>query len=210
MEGRVTLKARAMALAGVGALAYEQDDLDRAEVACEEGLELLANRATERSEARLYLLLSLGHVALDREDYDRATGLLEECLDVSRKMGHGLGLAGAIMSLATVSREQGDLERAAGLLEESIDLFRGRSDKLGLAWCLINLGLVVCARGETRRAATLTEEGVALLREMGPGRIAPSVCVTWDGWCCSRATWTGRLQCTKRALILRGTRDCIR
>jgi predicted ATPase/DNA-binding SARP family transcriptional activator len=167
MEGRVTLESRAMALAGVGALAYEQDDLDRAEVACEEGLELLANRATERSEARLYLLLSLGHVALDREDYDRATGLLEECLDVSRKMGHGLGLAGAIMSLATVSREQGDLERAAGLLEESIDLFRERSDKLGLAWCLINLGLVVCARGETRRAATLTEEGVALLREMG-------------------------------------------
>jgi tetratricopeptide (TPR) repeat protein len=132
-------------------------------------LELLRNRATERSEARLYLLLSLGHVALDREDYGRATGLLEECLDLSRQMGHELGLAGAIMSLATVSREQGDLDRAAELLEESIDLFRGQRDKLGLAWCLINLGLVVCAQGDPRRAATLTEEGIVLLREMGAG-----------------------------------------
>jgi predicted ATPase len=169
MEGPGMPEARAMALAGVGALAYEQDDLDRAEEACEEGLELLANLSTGWSEARLYLLLSLGHVALDREDYGRATGLLEECLALSREMGHGLGLAGSIMSLATVAREQGDLDRATLLLEESIDLFRGRDDKLGLAWCLINFGLVMCDKGDTTRAAKLTEEGVALLGELGAG-----------------------------------------
>ena len=169
MEGRGSLEARAMALAGVGALAYEQDELDRAEEACGEGLDLLANREEEPGEAKIYLLLSLGHVALDREDHDRATALLEECLALSREMGHGLGLAGSIMSLATVSHEKGDLERAVRLLEESMDLFRERDDKLGLAWCQINLGLAVCARGDTGRAAKLTEEGVALLQELGAG-----------------------------------------
>jgi predicted ATPase/DNA-binding SARP family transcriptional activator len=169
MEGRGSPEARAMALAGVGALAYEQDELDRAEGACEEGLYLLANRGEEPGEARIYLLLSLGHVALDREDYDRATALLEECLALSREMGHGLGLAGSIMSLATVSHEKGDLERAVKLLEESIELFRERDDKLGLAWCQINLGLAVCARGDIGRASKLTEEGVALLQELGAG-----------------------------------------
>jgi predicted ATPase/DNA-binding SARP family transcriptional activator len=169
MEGRGTLEARAMALAGVGALAYEQDELDRAEEACEEGLGLLTNREEQPGEARIYLLLSLGHVALDREDHDRATALLEDCLAVSRELGHGLGLAGSIMSLATVSHEKGDLERAVTLLEESMQLFRERDDKLGLAWCQINLGLAVCARGDTARAAKLTEEGVTLLQELGAG-----------------------------------------
>ena len=169
MDGRGSLESRARALAGVGALALEQDELDRAEEACEEGLELLVHEATERSEAKLYLLLSLGHVALSREDHSRATALFEESLAMSRDMEHGLGLAGSVMSLATVSYEQGDSQRATELFEESMDLFRERGDKLGLAWCLINLGLVVYSRGDLGRAAKLTEEGVALLRELGAG-----------------------------------------
>ena len=44
IEGRGSPEVRAMALAGVGALALEQGDLDRAQEACEEGLELLDAR----------------------------------------------------------------------------------------------------------------------------------------------------------------------
>jgi len=168
-DGRGSLESRAMVLAGVGALAYEQGELDRAEEACEEGLDLLVHEATERSEAKLYLLLSLGHVALSREDHSRATELFEESLALSREMGHGLGRAGSVMSLATVSYEQGDSHRAAELFEQSMDLFRERGDKVGLAWCLINLGLVVSSQGDIGRAAKLTEEGIALLRELGAG-----------------------------------------
>ncbi len=167
--GRSSIESRAMALAGVGALALEQGDIDRAEEACEEGLELLAQEATERSEAKLYLLLSSGHVALDREDYSRATELFEESLALSQETGQGLGRADSVMSLATVSYEQGASQRAAELFEVSMDLFRERGDKVGLAWCLINLGLVVSSQGDLGRAMELTEEGVALLRELGAG-----------------------------------------
>jgi len=169
MDGRGSLESRAMALAGVGALALEQDELDRAEEASAEGLELLLHEATERSEAKLYLLLTLGHVALEREDYSRATELFEESIALSREMGHGWGLASSVMSLATLTHEQGDSQRATELYEESIDLFRERGAKLGLAWGLNNLGLVLYSLGDLGRAAKLTEEGVALLRELGAG-----------------------------------------
>jgi predicted ATPase/class 3 adenylate cyclase/Tfp pilus assembly protein PilF len=169
MDGRGSIESRVMTLAGVGELSSDQGDLDRAEEALAEGLELLAREATGRSEAKLNLLLSLGHVALEREDHDRATEAFEESLALSREMGNGWGLAGSIMSLAIVIHEQGDLERATELYEEGIDLFRARGDKLGLAQCLNNLGLVMYSRGDLGRAAELTEESVSLLRKLGAG-----------------------------------------
>jgi tetratricopeptide (TPR) repeat protein len=147
MDGRGSRESRAMVLAGVGALALEQNDLDQAEEACKEGLELLLHEATEQAKAKLYLLISLGHVALEREDHTTATQLFEESLVLSREMGHALGRADSVMSLATTSYEQGDLKRAIELFEESMDLFREQGDKLGLAWCLINLGLAVFSGG---------------------------------------------------------------
>jgi tetratricopeptide (TPR) repeat protein len=75
IEVRRSPELRAMALAGVGILASEQGDYDRAKEACEEGLELLANEARE---AKLYLLGYLGWVAWEREDYRQASELFEK------------------------------------------------------------------------------------------------------------------------------------
>jgi predicted ATPase/DNA-binding SARP family transcriptional activator len=170
MDGRITPGSMAMARAGVGALARDQGDLDRAEEAAARGLELLAEEATENSgEANLHLLFTLAHVALEREDYSRAAGLFEESLAWSREMGHDWGLASSVMSLATVTHVQGDLDRAIELYEESMELYKKRGDKLGLAWCLDNLGLVMYSLGDLGQAAKLTEDGVALLRELGAG-----------------------------------------
>ena len=76
MDGRGSPESRAMALAGAGALASEQGDLDRAKEACEEGLELLEHEAREASEAKLCLLACLGWVALAE---GRATGRQVSC-----------------------------------------------------------------------------------------------------------------------------------
>jgi predicted ATPase len=169
MEGRGSVESRAMALAGVGALASHQGDFDRAEEALLEGLELLGREETERSEVKLHLLLTLGHVELETEDYDKATRSFEESLSLSREEGNGWGLARSVMSLATVVHEQGDLERATELYEEGMDLFREQGDKLGLARCLNNLGLLMYSQGDLGRAAESTEESVSLLRELGAG-----------------------------------------
>ena len=66
MDERGSPEVRAMALAGAGALASQQGDYDRAQEACEEGLELLAPEAREAREAikaKLNLLVWLGWVA---------------------------------------------------------------------------------------------------------------------------------------------------
>src|SRR5829696_5546433 len=86
MDGRGSPEVRAMALAGAGALAEEQGDYDRAQEACQEGLELLANEGREASEAKQNLLERLGWVACLREEYGQATALYEEGLALSREM----------------------------------------------------------------------------------------------------------------------------
>jgi tetratricopeptide (TPR) repeat protein len=167
MEGRGSPDSRAMALAGAGALASQQGDLDRAQEACEEGLELLEHQARERSEAKLCLLAGLGWVALQREEHGQAKQLFEEGLALSREMSDTWWLASSLLDLALVSNSRGDSERATELYEESMDLFRERGDKQNLAFCLNNLGMVAYSQGDLGRATQLTEEGVALFRELG-------------------------------------------
>jgi predicted ATPase/class 3 adenylate cyclase len=177
MDGRGSPEVRAMALAGVGMLASAQGDLDRAQEACEEGLELLANEAREASEAKLNLLAGLGWVTWQREEHDKATQLFEESLALSREINDTWWLANSLSNLATVSHSQGDPERATELYKESMDLFRAQGDKHSLTYCLTNLAMVVYSQGDLGRAAQLTEEAVSLQRELGArGDVALGLC----------------------------------
>jgi predicted ATPase/class 3 adenylate cyclase len=177
MDGRGSPASRAMALAGAGALAWQQGELDRAQEACEEGLELLSNEAREAREAKLLILTTLGWMALDREEYDQASELFEERLALSREMGDTWSLATSLSNLAVVSHSLGDSERATELYEESMDLFRELGDKQGLAYCLNNLAMMVYSQSDLGRAAKLTEEGVALFRELGTkGGVSIGLC----------------------------------
>ena len=177
MDGRVSPEVRAMALAGVGALAWAQGDLERGKEACEEGLQLLEHEAREGSEPKLCLLVCLGWVAWLREEYGQATQLFEESLALSREMSDTWWLATSLSNLALVSHSLGDSEKATELYEKSMDLFRKQGDKQSLASCLNNLAMVVYSQGDLGRAAQLTEEAVALLRELGArGGVALGLC----------------------------------
>jgi tetratricopeptide (TPR) repeat protein len=177
MDGRGSPESRAMALAGAGGLAMEQGDYDRAQEACEEGLELLANETKEASEAKLFILAIWGWVAWQREEHGQATQLFEEQLALSREIGATWWLASSLSNLALVPQSLGDYERATELYEESIDLFREQGDKESLAECLNNLAMLVYSQGDLGRAAQRTEEGVALFRELGArGGISVGLC----------------------------------
>ena len=166
MDGRVSPSARALALSGVGLLALHQGDLDRAEEACVEGLELV-HEAGDGSEVKIHLLSWLARVAWSRGDFRRATELVEESLALSREKRDGPLLAHTLNFLGLVFYGRGDSERAIEPLEESIDLLRECGDKYLLSVSLVGLGRVASSRGDLARARKLTEEGVALLREVG-------------------------------------------
>jgi predicted ATPase/Tfp pilus assembly protein PilF len=177
MNGRVSPEVRAMALAGVGSLAEDQGDLDRAKEACDEGLELLANEAREASEAKLCLLALLGWMAWQREEYGQATQLFEEGLALSREIMDTWWIARSLADVATASQSVGYSERATDLYEESMDLFREQGDKQFLAYCLNNLAMLVYSKGDLGRATKLTEESVTLLRELGArGNVSMGLC----------------------------------
>jgi predicted ATPase/DNA-binding CsgD family transcriptional regulator len=165
MDGRGSPVSRAMALDGVGWLALPQGDLDRAQEACEEGLQLLAHE--EASDAKLDLLACLGLVAWKREEHGQAKQLFEESLALSREMRDTWWLANSLSKMALVSSSLGDSERATELYEESIDLFRKQGDKGSLAEGLNQLGMLVYSQGDLGRAAQLIEEAVSLHRERG-------------------------------------------
>jgi predicted ATPase/class 3 adenylate cyclase/Tfp pilus assembly protein PilF len=178
IDERGSPEVRAMALAGVGELAFDQGELDRAKEACEEGLQLLAYKETrEAREAKLWLLERLGWVALQRDEYGQAKQLFEESLAPSREMRDAWWLATSLSNLAVVSHFLGNSEKANELFEESMDLFREQGDKRRLAINLNNLALVMYFQGDLRRAAQLTEEAVTLFRELGArGDVAVGFC----------------------------------
>jgi predicted ATPase/class 3 adenylate cyclase len=167
IDGRVSPEVRAMALAGVGWLALQQGDFNRAEETCEEGLELLEHEEREPSEAKLSLLACSGWMAWEREEHGQAKQRFEENLALSREMSDTWWIAVSLSNLAVVSHSLGDPERATELYEQSMDLFREQGDKQSLAECLNNLAMVVYSQGDLGRAGKLTEEAVALQREPG-------------------------------------------
>jgi predicted ATPase len=181
IEGRGSPEVRAMALAGAGMLASEQGELDRAQEACEAGLELLTHEAKENSEATLWLLSCLGWVAAESEEHSQAKELYEEELALSRKMSDTWWLANSLLGLAFVSHNRGDSERATELYEESMDLFREQGDKQSLSICLGSLAMLVYSQGQLERATKLTEESVALFRELG-NRAGVSLGLYNSGW----------------------------
>ena len=67
MDGRGSPEERAMALAGIGNLASNQGDYDRAKEACEGGLELLARE--EKISCRLSELIYITHTSPGRRRY---------------------------------------------------------------------------------------------------------------------------------------------
>src|SRR5215211_3009560 len=162
----VAAEARARALEGVGWLASNQGDLDRAQAAAEEGLKL-STEAALGDVVATELQNVLGEVAWERGDYERAKELFEESLAFYREARDIRGVAWSLGNLANVSSDRGNYEQAKELYEEGLALSRelGGAELLGAY--LISLGYEFLLEGNPERATSLNEEAVALYRKRG-------------------------------------------
>jgi non-specific serine/threonine protein kinase len=165
-EGRTSAVARAKALDGVGWLASEQRDIERAEAAAEEGLKL-----SEQAGIGGVILADfknlLGEAAWLRGDYERARELVEEGLMLHREARNTRGVAWSVCSLANTSSELGDYERSRELFEEGIALARNMGGALPLGDLLMALGYEYLLEGDHKRATALSEEAAELYRKRG-------------------------------------------
>jgi predicted ATPase/class 3 adenylate cyclase len=162
-EGRAPAAVRAKALVAVGWLAHAQVDLDRAEAAAQEGLELSDEVEIGSSLAASFRIL-LGIAARIRGDYERAKDLVKESLKLSQEAHDKLGVAHALLELGNASD---DLDEAKNFYEEAITVCREVGYAVRLADILGSLGYISLLEGDYARAVELNEESAALRREHG-------------------------------------------
>jgi tetratricopeptide (TPR) repeat protein len=165
-EGPASAEARIKALAGVGFLAVDQGDLDRAEAAADEGLEL-STQAGSSSLGTADFKNILGELARLRGEHQRAARLVQDSLALHQEAGDKLGIAWSLGNLANVAGDRGDHERAKQLYEEGLALSRrlGSAELLGAY--LISLGSESLLEGEPERTIALNEEAAELFRKRG-------------------------------------------
>ena len=176
--------ARARALQRVSLLAIYQGDLDRAQGASEEGLELEGVELF-RTESGIgvaaELKRTLGLAVVHRGEFEQATELFEESLALSREAGNGRGVANSLFRLGMMRRVGGDFESATELLEEALALCRAVGDPALLASILVHLGMTFVFQGDLGRATAFLEEAAAMLRERRH-RTFLVVALTYLGW----------------------------
>ncbi len=165
-KGSRVTSARARALDGVGNLAVELGDVDRAVAAAEEGLKLRAQLELEASVAASLLRL-LGMTAGIRGDYERATELSRESLALGREAEDKLTVVWSLIHLGRVSSDQGDHERATQFYEEGLALCRESGYTTPLPNFLSALACEFLLQGNQERATTVNEEATALVRKQG-------------------------------------------
>jgi predicted ATPase/DNA-binding SARP family transcriptional activator len=162
------LVARAKALNGLGVLAAEEGDIDGAEQAFEESLEVA--RLLDDDERRMAVLTNLGNIALFRQDFDRARDLYEEGARLATKLGSTFNAATATHDLGLIEFALGDVGAAIERCEEALALARIGGTPQLVAACLRSLAAAIVIRGELERAQALVGESLAIVRRLNEPR----------------------------------------
>lgn len=174
LSGGVTT-ARAQALYQAGAMAYYQDELERAADRMQESV-VCFREAGDPEGAALPLCL-LGYTRALQHDPERAEELFAEGIALFRQAAtvDKWDLSLALYFYGAVAAQQEDYARAGLLLEESLALRRELGDGWGMADALRQLAHVAGAQRGYARATELAEDSLARFRaaadRRGMGRV---------------------------------------
>jgi len=163
-------RGTAMALKGLGVMAHEDGDPERAARLYDDGL-AVARRAGDT--VATYLLL-IWRSDLDRARglFDHAAELLEESLQLTREQGDHWWMGHALARLGHLALLRGDYARATALAREGLNRRWELNDRQGAAWNLELLAWVAGALGHAERATRLLGAAQAA-RERTGARLLP-------------------------------------
>jgi len=165
-DGLASASVRVTALDALGGLAHDQGDVDRAESAAREGLELSARTGLESGHVAS-LRRTMGITAEREGDYERATELHQESLALFREADDTWSTAASLLSLANVLVVREEHGRAKELYREALVLSRKSGDPEQHATGLSNLGYEYLLEGDYEQATALNEEAARLYRDRG-------------------------------------------
>ena len=158
-------RARTMALAGAGTLAYFQSDYDTAEERCREGLSLARSLGDRIGAAHACAGLAL--VARSRGDFATATRMYEQALAAFRESGDELEVGGVLESLGLLKWYEGAYAQARPLLEQSLAIARRLENEPIAAAALQSLGWLALSEGEDKAAESLLSESLPAFGQIG-------------------------------------------
>ena len=162
------LVSRAKALNGLGVLAAEDGDIEAAERAFEESLDVA--RELDDDERRMAVLTNLGNIAFFRQDFDRARDLYDEGGRLAIKLGSTFNAATAAHDLGLIELALGNVDAAIERCEEALALARAGGTPQLVAACLRSLASAIVIRGDLERAQELVEESLAIVRRLNEPR----------------------------------------
>lgn len=164
----VSLVVRAKALTGAGMIACMQGNYSRANLLCQESLELF--RKLDNQPGIAAAIKGLAFVALARGQYEAASALLKEGMVPLRALGDKWNLAEVLFFAAVAATyriDQIDLATARSMLEESLVLSRELGDQRIQAYSLNHLGFLALLQGEGAAACHFIEESLVIHEALG-------------------------------------------
>ncbi len=165
----------ALSLEGLGAAAWEQDDLATAGSCCAESVTIYRELGDKISLS--FALAGLANVRQAQGNYDQAVTLCGESLALFREMGHRWGIAYSLNILGEVARCQNDYDRAKVQYEESLAVGREIGDKDRIAIACHNLAYVSHHQGDDPQAVALFSQSLILSQEVGD-TLLTAVCIS--------------------------------
>ena len=144
------------ALAARADIDVERGDIDRAQVALEDGLSML--RRVDDQTGQADVLRQLGALLADRGQPVEATRCFEDSLRLARGLGDRRREAYAGKQLADVLRRNGEHDRAGSLLESALDASVRLADRHWEAHVLRSLGELSDAEDKLTRALAMFQE----------------------------------------------------
>ena len=166
---------RAQALAGVGAIAWRQHDVDAAERFAAEAVEIFRELGDDRE--LVGPLSVLGAVAARQGDYGKALAFHEESGQLARRADDGYGVAMSLNNQAYAAWMTADVDRAGALWEECLSAAREAGTTEVAALATSGLGDVALARGTPESAGQRFRDALASFVQLGFPELQADTCV---------------------------------
>jgi CHAT domain-containing protein len=159
----------AEAIQGMGSVAYQQGDIEKASQHYERALALRQKLAADSLEMAVSLN-AVGNVARKQGDLAKAQRYYEQAIALRQKLAPGsLEVASSLNSLGNLVLDEGDLEKAAQYYRQSLMLRQKLApDSLAVSESLHKLADVVTEQGDYAAAEEYHRQALALARKLAP------------------------------------------
>jgi len=161
----LTERAKVSALAGLGTIAHQRGDPEKAKEIHEERLEICQSAGYPVGEAGA--LDSLGNISLVLGEYQTAEKHYQQSLELFQDIGFSLGEAQSLNNLGALAQEMREYRRAREYHQQSLDIYRESGSRRMQARVITALGSVAHSLGEFESAREYHQQSLAICRDIG-------------------------------------------